>query len=1564
MNGDRSRKLGSIYVFLLASVCLILPVASVKRGDFKTCEQAGFCKRNRERSVRSSSKEYGSGWKSPYLIREQPRWSEDTNTLHATLLNELYPGIAFGLNVTVLAESEGTLRIKLDELAGLRQRYNEADKWTLLSQPKVLDSKHIKLDITQEQTSITWSGNLAREYQFQLQHHPLKISLLRDGQPHIILNERGLFNMEHFRTKSNSDQETLVVQEPSDSQITYNPDELYPGFKETTEDGMWEETFGGRTDQKPKGPESLALDITFPGYSHVFGIPEHASPLSLKTTRGSAESAPKDAYTDPYRLWNLDVFEYEADSEMALYGAIPMMKAHRAGSTVGVFWLNAAETWVDVEKRETRREVVEAWKAGASSHKSSTNGEGAETTDEGPTETSTETYWMSESGVLDLFVFLGPSSAEIFSSFAALVGTTILPPYFSIAYHQCRWNYVSQDDLLSVVQNFDKFDIPLDVMWLDIEYAEEHKYFIWDKRNFPEPLKMINELEATGRKLVTIVDPHIKRTQDLYVYKEAVELNVLSKLPDGSEYEGWCWTGSSSWVDYFDPRSWDWWAGLFKFNKYKESTVNVHNWLGLPIYLLVLPSRFFFLQPSVFNAPEITMPRDNIHHGGWEHRDLHNLNGMASHNQSARGLRERTDPPMRGFVLSRSFFAGSQRYGAIWQGDNMGTWQHLAVSIPMLLSNGIAGMAFNGADVGGFFGNPSPELLVRWYQAGAFFPFFRAHAHIDTKRREPYLFDEPMRGQMVDMIKLRYTLLPSWYTLFFENTLTGAPMAVPQYVMFPKDDAGFAVDDQFYLASTGLLVKPITEEGVTSTEVYIADDQVGSSAFPSYLFLDSACGLTVTFFTLQPYYNYFTSDMFLVDQAKRSPRTFTFPAPLGTVPLFQRGGHIVTRRDLIRRAAPLMWKDPITLVVALDKDGQSTGTLYLDDGESFNHERGQFLYKRFSIKKESSGGFVLSSSEAVAPSLKSTHEALRSTLAQYQPDNNWIKKIGSVKIEKVIILGLPGQPTCVKVSGRSDGLAHKYVAGLASSVKLAKMTGLGKRASVLEIKNAAVKVVDDWSIQIDFKGSCPVDQSALPLDPFVSLQSDQCEPGYFQCKNSGHLPSCIRISRVNDGICEPECCDGSDEASNVHADCPNRCEAIGATHRKKREKQIRKYKAGNSERKNYSYFGLKEKTRLEDSFGALKLDISKLEVKEREAKIELDRIEKISQTQIAKLKDTNLFRKITAFQTSIKQLRSNNDQLQKDLDQLNNILKDLKAGYNPNYQDMVVKGAVKGFEEWEAEKASAQSAEADTNDMVSVPMIEDLDGMVNEDPVDLITAEQDQLGGGFERVESITTSFNLAEYLPESMRAKYAELRDKIADGLHNIGILPRRQTKNSKDGGSDDNTPNERPDVVKAKTRFNDAQTALQNSKTQLEQTHTKLSQDWGADWEFKKLDQSCLELNHAEYIYEVCLFGDAYQKSSNGGRTSLGRFSHWNKDAPKGSREYYSKQVYTDGAKCWNGPERSVHLEIRCGTKNELYSVMEPEKCEYLMKMTSPAVCLDGLDTIDDGKHLDHWVVLRDEL
>ena len=117
-------------------------------------------------------------------------------------------------------------------------------------------------------------------------------------------------------------------------------------------------------------------------------------------------------------------------------------------------------------------------------------------------------------------------------------------------------------------------------------------------------------------------------------------------------------------------------------------------------------------------------------------------------------------------------------------------------------------------------------MLVRWYGVGIFSPFFRAHAHIDTKRREPYLLDEPYKGIVRSFLRLRYSLLPVWYTAFRETSVTGLPVLRPHWIEFPKDEGGFSLDDQYFLGSSGLLVKPVTEKGVTETTVYLPEDQV------------------------------------------------------------------------------------------------------------------------------------------------------------------------------------------------------------------------------------------------------------------------------------------------------------------------------------------------------------------------------------------------------------------------------------------------------------------------------------------------------------------------------------------------------------------------------------------------------------------------------------------------------------------------------------------------------------------------------------------------------------------
>jgi mannosyl-oligosaccharide alpha-1,3-glucosidase len=212
-----------------------------------------------------------------------------------------------------------------------------------------------------------------------------------------------------------------------------------------------------------KGPESLSLDISFPKHGHVYGIPQHATRLDLPTTAGEDPH-----YSDPYRFYNADVFEYLADSPVSLYGSIPLMHAHSGETTVAIFNAVGSETWIDVAH---------------------------------PDDKSTATHWMSESGVLDVFLLPGPTPSEVFAQYARLTGTTALPAEWSLGYHQCRWNYVSSDDVRTVQRRFDEEDMPVDTIWLDIEYAEDHKYMIWDKKAFPDPIEMTLDVEDRARKV-------------------------------------------------------------------------------------------------------------------------------------------------------------------------------------------------------------------------------------------------------------------------------------------------------------------------------------------------------------------------------------------------------------------------------------------------------------------------------------------------------------------------------------------------------------------------------------------------------------------------------------------------------------------------------------------------------------------------------------------------------------------------------------------------------------------------------------------------------------------------------------------------------------------------------------------------------------------------------------------------------------------------------------------------------------------------------------------------------
>ncbi len=225
----------------------------------------------------------------------------------------------------------------------------------------------------------------------------------------------------------------------------------------------------------------------------------------------------------------------------------------------------------------------------------------------------------------------------------------------------------------------------------------------------------------------------------------------------------------------------------------------------------------------------------------------------------------------------------------------------------------ISGMAFCGADVGGFFGNPDGSLFVRWYQAASFQPFFRSHAHIDTKRREPWLYSKEEMGLIRQALRWRYSFLPYWYTLFYEAEKTGVPPMRPVFYEFPEDEEACGLDNQ-YMLGDALLVHPIVKPGVNSEAVY----------FPG---------------SNQVWYDIFTGQK-IVHQGNMNVAVFP-----DRIPVYQRGGSIIPKKERIRRSSSLMAHDPFTLHVALDVNGKAHGTLYMDDGKTYNYrKKNEFVY--------------------------------------------------------------------------------------------------------------------------------------------------------------------------------------------------------------------------------------------------------------------------------------------------------------------------------------------------------------------------------------------------------------------------------------------------------------------------------------------------------------------------------------------------------------------------------------------------------------------------------------------
>ncbi|XP_021038096.1 neutral alpha-glucosidase C isoform X2 [Mus caroli] len=565
---------------------------AVDKTIFKDCGKIAFYRRQKQQLTKNTT--YQALLGSVDTEQDSARFQIISEATKIPLVAEVY-GI-----------EKDIFRLKINEETPLKPRYEV---------PDVINSKlgTVRLVCSGDTGSLILTDRKG-DLKCHISANPFKIDLVSKNEAVISINSLGQLYFEH-------------LQVPHKQRATKGNGQNTPAAtsQENQEDlGLWEEKFGKFVDVKANGPSSVGLDFSLHGFEHLYGIPQHAESHQLKNTRDG----------DAYRLYNLDVYGYQVHDKIGIYGSVPYLLAHKQGRTIGIFWLNASETLVEINTEPAVEYTLTQMGPAAAKQK---------------VRCRTDVHWMSESGIIDVFLLTGPTPADVFKQYSYITGTQAMPPLFSLGYHQCRWNYEDEQDVKAVDAGFDEHDIPYDVMWLDIEHTEDKKYFTWDKKRFANPKRMQELLRSKKRKLVVISDPHIKVDPDYTIYAQAKEQGFFVKNPEGGDFEGVCWPGLSSYLDFTNPKVREWYSSLFAFPVYQGSTDILFLWNDMN-------------EPSVFRGPELTMHKSAVHYGNWEHRELHNIYGFYQQMATAEGLIQRSKGKERPFVLSRSFFAGSQKY--------------------------------------------------------------------------------------------------------------------------------------------------------------------------------------------------------------------------------------------------------------------------------------------------------------------------------------------------------------------------------------------------------------------------------------------------------------------------------------------------------------------------------------------------------------------------------------------------------------------------------------------------------------------------------------------------------------------------------------------------------------------------------------------------------------------------------------------------------------------------------------------------------------------------------------
>jgi alpha-glucosidase len=411
-----------------------------------------------------------------------------------------------------------------------------------------------------------------------------------------------------------------------------------------------------------------------------------------------------------------------------------------------------------------------------------------------------------EGGILRYYLMIG-SPAQVYERYSQLTGRPELPPRWALGYHQCRWGYKSAAEIRQVAAGFREHQLPLSAIHLDIDYMDGYRVFTTDSSRFPDLPGLAKELEQSGVKLVAILDPGVKSDERFDVYQSGLMDGLFCRRENGRSEVGVVWPGWSVFPDFSDPAARRWWGGFY------------------PRMLDAGIAGFWhdMNEPTSFTAwGDMSLPlatRHAMDGRGGDHREAHNLYGLLMNRAGYEAIR-RHSPQRRPWILSRSGWAGMQRYAWSWTGDVETSWPALQLTLSTVLGLGLSGQPYCGPDIGGFSGDPPAELYLRWLQMAVFLPFCRTHSATGTARREPWVFGEPTTRIVRDFLALRYRLMPYLYTLAWQASQKGLPIVRPLFWLDPGNWELWQAEDSFLLGDS-LLVAPILEAGAQTRQVWL-----------------------------------------------------------------------------------------------------------------------------------------------------------------------------------------------------------------------------------------------------------------------------------------------------------------------------------------------------------------------------------------------------------------------------------------------------------------------------------------------------------------------------------------------------------------------------------------------------------------------------------------------------------------------------------------------------------------------------------------------------------------------